>query len=61
LQYSTFFSGATVNTGLAIAVGPDFTAYVAGWTEGEFPASGNSTQGAYGGGPADGFLLVLTK
>jgi hypothetical protein len=61
LQYSTYFGGATVNSGLAIAVDSNFTAYVAGWTAGELPTQPNSTQGAYGGGPSDGFLLVVTK
>jgi hypothetical protein len=61
LQYSTYFGGATVNTGLAIAVDANFTAYAAGWTGGEIPTQPNSTQGAYGGGPSDGFLLVVTK
>jgi hypothetical protein len=61
LQYSTYFGGATINAGLAIAVDPNFTAYVAGWTAGEFPASVNSSQGAYGGGASDGFLLVVTN
>ncbi len=61
LQYSTYFGGATVNTALALAVGPDFTAYVAGWTDGELPTQPNSSQGAYGGGASDGFLLVVTK
>jgi Beta-propeller repeat len=61
LQYSTYFGGATVNTGLAIAVDSNFTAYAAGWTGGELPTQPNSTQGAYGGGPSDGFLLVVTK
>jgi hypothetical protein len=61
LQYSTYFGGATVNTGLALAVGPDFTAYVAGWTEGQLPTSSKASQGAYGGGSSDGFLLVVTN
>jgi hypothetical protein len=60
LQYSTYMGGATVNTGLAIAVDPNFTAYVTGWTEGEFPTNPSSPQGAYGGGSSDGFFMVLT-
>ena len=61
LQYSSYFGGATLNTGLALAVGPDGTAYAAGWTEGEFPAAPNATQAGFGGGPSDGCLLVVTK
>jgi hypothetical protein len=59
LQYSTFLGGATVNTGLAVAVDSNFTAYVAGWTVGEFPTASNAQQGGYGGGPSDGFFMVL--
>jgi len=61
LQYSTYMGGATLNSGLALAVGPDFTAYAAGWTSGEFPTASNAAQGGYGGGLSDGFLLVITK
>jgi hypothetical protein len=59
LQYSTYMGGATVNSGLAIAVDSNFTAYAAGWTGGELPTQPNSTQGAYGGGVSDGFLVVI--
>jgi hypothetical protein len=59
LQYSTYLGSATLNAGLALAVGPDGSAYAAGWTEGEFPTGPASTQGAYGGGARDGFLAVI--
>jgi hypothetical protein len=61
LQYSTYIGGATVNSGMAIAVDSNFTAYAAGWTGGELPTASNAVQGGYGGGPSDGFLLVVTK
>jgi len=61
LQYSTYFGGATVNTGLALAVDSNFTAYAAGWTGGELTTASNANQGGYAGGPSDGFLLVVTK
>jgi hypothetical protein len=60
LQYSTFIGGATVNSGMAVAVDSNFTAYVAGWTGGEFPTASNAQQGGYGGGNSDGCFLVLT-
>lgn len=59
LQYSTYVGGATVNTGLALAVGSDGTLYAAGKTEGEFPTSGNAPQGGYGGGSYDGFVMIV--
>jgi hypothetical protein len=61
LQYSSYFGGATVNTGLALAVDSNFTAYAAGWTGGELTTASNATQGGYAGGPSDGFFLVVTK
>ena len=59
LQYSSYFGGATINTGLGIAVDQNFAAYVAGWTGGEFPTASNATQGGFAGGASDGFLLVV--
>ncbi len=59
LQYGTYIGGATINSALAIAVGPDGTAYVGGKTAGELPTSANATQGGYGGGNSDGFILIL--
>jgi hypothetical protein len=61
LQYSTYLGGATINSGLALAVGPDGTAYAAGKTEGEFTITGNATQGGYGGGSYDGFLAIVNN
>jgi hypothetical protein len=59
LQFSTYLGGATVNSALAIAVGPDGTAYVGGKTAGEFPTSANAAQGGFGGGSYDGFIAVI--
>jgi hypothetical protein len=61
LQYSTYLGGATVNTGLALTVGPDGTAYAAGKTGGELPTTSNAAQGGFNGGAADGFLLIVTN
>ncbi len=60
-QYSTYFGGPTINSALAIAVGPNGTAYVVGNTGGEFPTAPNATQAGYGGGSSDGFLLIVTN
>jgi hypothetical protein len=59
LQYSTYIGGATVNSALALAVGPDGAAYVGGKTEGEFPTSANASQGGFAGGSFDGFMLIV--
>jgi Beta-propeller repeat len=59
LQYSTYLGSATLNTALAIAVGPDGAAYVGGKTAGEFPTSSNAAQGGYNGGSFDGFLFII--
>ncbi len=61
LQYSTYLGGATVNTGLALTVGPDGTAYAAGKTGGELPTSSNAAQGGFNGGSSDGFLSIVTN
>jgi Beta-propeller repeat len=61
LQYSTYIGGATINTGLGLAIGPDGTAYAVGRTEGLFPTSANAAQGGYGGGAYDGFVMIVTN
>jgi hypothetical protein len=61
LQYSTYIGDANVNVGYGLAVAPDGTAYVAGSTEGLWPVWPNPSQGSYGGGSSDGFVLVLSK
>jgi hypothetical protein len=58
LVWSTYFGGATPNSGLALVVGPDGTVYVAGYTGGQLPAS---TQGAFSLGYSDGFILVMSQ
>jgi len=61
LQYSTYIGDVNVNVGYALAVASDGTAYVAGSTEGLWPVWPNPSQGSYGGGSSDGFVLVLSK
>jgi hypothetical protein len=61
LQYSTYLGADNVNVGYALAVAPDGTAYVAGSTEGVWPVWPNPSQGSYGGGSSDGFVLVLSS
>jgi len=60
LQYSTYMGFANVNVGYALAVGPDNNLYVAGSTQGGFPIWPNPSQGSYGGGASDGFLMVIS-
>jgi hypothetical protein len=61
LQYSTYIGGQDVNVGYALAIGPDGTAYVAGLTQGLLPIWPNPSQGTYGGGASDGFVMVLSN
>lgn len=61
LQYSTYIGGATINTALALTVGPDGTAYVGGRTAGELPTTSNATQGGFAGGSSDGFVLIVSN
>jgi hypothetical protein len=59
--YVTYFGGASINSGQTLAVAPDGTLYVAGFTGGVLTTTSNAVQGGYGGGVKDGFLLVLSQ
>lgn len=61
LLHSTYIGGANVNIGYALAVGPDGTTYIAGLTQGLLPIWPNPSQGSYGGGASDGFLIVISN
>ncbi|MGA2272367.1 MAG: SBBP repeat-containing protein [Bryobacteraceae bacterium] len=58
--YVTYFGGASINSGQELAVAPDGTLYVTGFTGGVLTTTSNAVQGAYGGGVTDGFLFVLS-
>jgi hypothetical protein len=58
--YVTYFGGASINSGQALAVAPDGTLYVAGFTGGVLTTTSNAALGSYGGGITDGFLFVLS-
>lgn len=59
LVYSTYIGGTATETGAAIAVGKDGSAYVAGQTDSaDFPTLGDPFQPASTGG-ADGFLVKV--
>jgi hypothetical protein len=57
--YVTYFGGNSINSGQALAVGPNGTLYVGGFTGGVLTTTSNAFQGGYGGGVKDGFLFVL--
>ncbi|MGO9011033.1 MAG: SBBP repeat-containing protein [Bryobacteraceae bacterium] len=59
--YVTYFGGSSINSGQTLAVAPDGTLYVAGFTGGVLTTTSNAVQGAYGGGVKDGFLFVLSQ
>jgi hypothetical protein len=59
LTWSTYLGGATVNSPTDMVVGPDGRAYVVGWTGGQLPIGPAPYQGTFGGGYADGFLVVM--
>ena len=61
LQFSTYFGGATVNSGSALIVGSDGTVYAGGYTAGEFPTTGNAQQQGYGGSQTNGFIVALSQ
>ncbi|MEW5989259.1 MAG: hypothetical protein AB1791_21750, partial [Chloroflexota bacterium] len=60
LEYSTFLGTASLDYGMAIAIGPDGTAYVTGYTDaGDFPTTDGAYDGSYGGGLFDAFVSRL--
>jgi len=59
--YVTYFGGPSINSGQTLAVAPDGTLYVAGFTGGVLTTTSNAVQGSYGGGTKDGFLFVLSQ
>jgi hypothetical protein len=62
LDYSTYFGLDNTMVGCCLAVGPDGSLFVGGYTEGYLPLLPTYTplQGNYGGGFSDDFLMVLS-
>jgi hypothetical protein len=62
LDYSTYFGLDNTMVGCCLAVGPDGSLFVAGYTEGYLPLLPTYTplQSIYGGGFSDDFLMVLS-
>jgi len=60
IQHSTYMGFNNVNVGRAMAVGADGTVYLAGSTQGQLPVWPNPSQGSYGGGASDGFVMVIS-
>jgi hypothetical protein len=54
LDYGTYLGGSTYDSGRAIAVGGDGSAYVAGATQGSFPTTPGVFQPTYGDAPGAG-------
>ena len=57
LIYSTYLGGTGYDVGLGVAAN-NGTAYVTGWTNGNFPVK-NAIQPTYGGGPNDALYAVV--
>jgi hypothetical protein len=62
LSYSTYVGLDNTMVGCCVAVGPDGSLFVGGYTEGYLPLLPTFTplQPVYGGGSSDDFLLVLS-
>jgi len=59
--YFAVFGGSGRELGTAIAVDPEGSAYVTGWTfSDDFPVTDNAAQKAFGGGTRDAFVAKLT-
>lgn len=59
LQYSTYLGSDSVNVSYGLALAPDGTVYIAGYTIGLWPTTGNVTQNGFGGGYSDGFISAI--
>ena len=62
LDYSTYIGLDNTMVGCCVAVGPEGSLFVTGYTEGYLPLLPTYTpiQPLYGGGSSDDFLLVLS-
>jgi hypothetical protein len=61
IQYSTYVGPSAIYQATALAVAPDGTTFVAGYGYAGLPVTPDALQSTYGGGGADGFLLVLSQ
>ena len=59
LRYATYLGGKPEEQATAITVGPDGTAWVAGWAHGRMPTTDDALQPTRGG-EGDGFVSALT-
>lgn len=60
LRYASFLGGDNGDSGYAVAISPDGSAYVAGTTySNRFPITGGAFQPNFGGGSTDGFVARI--
>jgi hypothetical protein len=59
LKYSSYFGSTGVHVASALAVGPDGSMYLAGYTTSELQATDTAYQNAFGGGYTDGFVIAV--
>jgi hypothetical protein len=59
LKYSSYFGSTGVHVASALAVGPDGSMYLAGYTTSELQATDSAYQNSYGGGYTDGFVIAV--
>jgi hypothetical protein len=60
LVYSTFYGGSGIDEPAALCLRPDSVACMTGWTESTDLRTVEASQPTYGGGPADGFIAVVS-
>jgi hypothetical protein len=62
LHYSTYLGRGGVHTGNGLVVTPNGVAYIVGQTsESHVPVTEGSYQTTFGGGPSDGFLMIINS
>jgi hypothetical protein len=60
-EFATYLGDNKLHVPTGMAVGPDGTMYVAGYTTGGLPAVGSSPWPVYGGGLSDGFIFAISQ
>jgi hypothetical protein len=59
LLYGTFLGGDGTNVASGLALAPDGTIFLGGYTSGSIPITSSAFQGTFGGGFSDGFVLAV--
>jgi beta-propeller repeat-containing protein len=60
LTFGTYFGGTGIHVAAGLALAPNGSVFLGGYTTSNLPISGFAYQGSYGGGYTDAFVLAVT-